>query len=183
MPHVVCRRCKFRMDLLTVIDDERAREAMAAALKLPAQVGDAIQSYLTLFETDSRGLTWGRYGAILTALLDDLGRGVVIWKKATRPASLALWIECMTEMVAKEWEPEGLPLRNHNYLRSMVFRKADAAEAKAEREREEQRRTDPAKARQEQHGRSTEAKTVDGAPRPVADVLAEAKQRLKGGHG
>jgi hypothetical protein len=181
MPHVVCRRCKFRMDLLTVIDDERAKEALTAALKLPPQIGDAVQEYLTLFDTDTRGLTWGRYGAILTALLEDLGRGMVIWKKSSRPAPVALWIECMTQMAAKEWEPGDLPLKNHNYLRSMVYRKADAVEAQAERQREEQRRTDPVKARREQHGQAPEAKATEGAPKPVAELMAEAKAKLRGG--
>lgn len=183
MPHVVCRRCKFRMDLLTVIDDERAKEALAAALKLPPQVGDAVQEYLTLFETDSRGLTWGRYGAILTALLEDLGRGLVTWKKSNRPAPVALWIECMTQMAAKDWEPGALPLKNHHYLRSMVFRKADAAEAKAEAAREAQRRLNPEQARQEQHGKAPETKATEGAPKPMAELMAETKARLRGGHG
>jgi hypothetical protein len=170
MPHVVCRRCKFKMDLLTVIDDDRARAALAAALKLPHQVSDVIQGYMTLFETDSRGLTWARYGAILTALLEDLGRGLVVWKNATRPAPLALWVECMQTMTAME--ELTLPLKNHHYLRAMVFRKAEAIEAQAEAQREEQRRLNPEKARQEAHGAAASTVQRDGAPKSVAERLA-----------
>jgi nucleotide-binding universal stress UspA family protein len=177
MPHVVCRRCKFRMDLLTVIDDDRARAALAAALKLPHQVSDVIQGYMTLFETDSRGLTWARYGAILTALLEDLGRGLVVWKKATRPAPLALWVECMQAMTAME--ELSLPLKNHHYLRAMVFRKAEAAEALAEAQREEQRRLNPAQARQEAHGTVVPTVQRDGAPKSVAEHLAALAPGLR----
>jgi hypothetical protein len=179
MPDVICDRCGFRKDLLAAISDDAARQAIAQALRLPAPLADATLRYMALFESAGRGLTWPRYAKILESLVNLMGAGTVRWKGNHRVAAPALWAECLREMV--EHTTLELPLKNHNYLVAMVYRKADAVEAQAERQREEQRRTDPAKARQEQHGKAPEAKATEGAPKPVAELMAEAKAKLRGG--
>jgi hypothetical protein len=175
MPAIVCRRCHFKMDLLTVIDDGRARDALAAAMRLPAGVGETVQAYLALFESDARGLTWARYGAILESLVKLLAEPLVEWKGNRRPVHLGTWVACMQQMTAGAADLE-LPVKNHNYLRAMVYRQADRAEAQAEAQRIEQARAKP---------RPAAMPPADGAegtgarPKPVAEHLAKLAPGLR----
>jgi hypothetical protein len=178
MPAIVCRRCKFRMDLLTVIDDAQARDALAAAMRLPSGVGDTVQSYLALFETDTRGLTWARYGAILADLVKLLAGGSVEWKGNRRQATLGLWVEAMQTMTAMD--DLALPVKNHGYLRAMVYRKADARDAKAETAREQLRQRHPAAARAAEHGAPVAAAQPQDGPRSAAAFAAAAREKLEG---
>lgn len=59
-----------------------------------------------------------------------------------RPAPIAAWAAGIEQMLQQPGRLQ-LPLSNHNYLRHVVFGLADAADAKAEKQREQELRSRP----------------------------------------
>jgi hypothetical protein len=108
----------------------------------PALARAAI-SYLRLFKPPKTSLRTTRAIKLLQELQELVRAGTVSKDERTgvhRPAPVAAWVAGI-EQLLKQPERLTLPLSNHNYLRHVVFGIADAADARAERQREQELRS------------------------------------------
>lgn len=65
---LTCPCCFARFPVEAALTDEAARQAVAAALKLPAPLGDLLLRYIGLFRPDKRALSWDRASRLLAEL-------------------------------------------------------------------------------------------------------------------
>lgn len=102
----------------------------------------AAMTYLRLFKPAKTALRLPKATKLLQEITDLVDAGTVCQDERTgvrRPARAATWVAGMEQMVAQA-ERLTLPLSSHGYLRQVVFGLADAADAAAERQREQDRR-------------------------------------------
>jgi hypothetical protein len=102
----------------------------------------AAMMYLRLFKPNKTALRLPRAIKLLQEVADLVQAGTVCQDERTgirRPAYASTWIAGMEQMV-NQAERLTLPLTSHGYLRQVVFGLADAADAAAERQREQDRR-------------------------------------------
>jgi hypothetical protein len=102
----------------------------------------AAMTYLRLFKPTKTALRLPKATKLLQEITDLVDAGTVCQDERTgvrRPARVATWVAGMEQMVAQA-ERLTLPLSSHGYLRQVVFGLADAADAAAERQREQDRR-------------------------------------------
>ncbi len=138
-------------------------------------VGRAAVAYLRLFKPMKTALRSAKATRLLEELAALVASGRVCRDErggVERPAKPAHWAAGMEQMAAQR-ERLSLPLENHNYLRAVVFGLADAADAAAERAREESAR---------QRGAATPAGAVAADPEsPLERKLAWITQQLRFG--
>lgn len=109
-------------------------------------VGRAAIGYLRLFKPAKTALRIAKATRLLEELAALIASGRVCRDErggVERPAKPAHWAAGMEQMVERR-ATLGLPLDSHNYLRAVVFGLADAADAAAERAREDAARNRPA---------------------------------------
>lgn len=171
--NLTCPCCAARFSIEAALTDDAARVAVAAALRLPAPLGDLILRYLALFRPDKRALSWDRAARLLTELLEPIHAAQLERNGRVWPAPLEAWRMALEQMLDKR-DTLTLPLKSHGYLFEIVAGAASRAEGGAERKREQaaQRRdgarnTAPQKA----------AQVVDKAQR--AATAASAAQRMR----
>lgn len=102
-------------------------------------VGRAVIGYLRLFKPPKTALRIPKATRLLEELAALIASGRVCRDERggiERPATPAHWAAGMEQMAAQR-NRLSLPLDNHNYLRAVVFGLADAADAAAERARED----------------------------------------------
>lgn len=113
--------------------------------ELPTTVAAEIPAYLALFKPATRAMDKRREVRILADLARMVREGAIQYKGApVRPASPEMWAEAMREMGNRRLD---LPMKNHNYLCSIVYALADAADRKREVEKNRAERTGAATAR------------------------------------
>jgi len=115
---------------------------VAARAALPGDMADVVLAYLALFRPAKNGLSWSRARKVLATLDEIIRRGhISVDRKPARPCPPAIWAEGLLA-VRERFEAGALttPLKNHNYLRAVVYDLAERADAKNETEREHQRR-------------------------------------------
>ncbi len=132
-------------------NDAIARELMQDFLSLPAPVSKVLLGYLSLFRPDKRALSW-RKALRLTRELSSLVTAghVQVQGKVARPCPDRIWAAGMEQMIERR-ASLSLPLRNHNYLRKIVWGMADAEDARNEA-RVRQSETAPTRHRQPDDG-------------------------------
>lgn len=133
-----CPACGAAFSLDTLIGNEGAREAVMAALAIPAPLGKLLVQYLALFRPAQRQLSFDRVANILNELLPMIAearieRGGRIWS-----APQDYWKQALEEMLAKRAKLT-LPLKNHGYLLAIIEGYSSKAEAKQEAQTEAQR--------------------------------------------
>lgn len=102
-------------------------------------VGRASVGYLRLFKPAKTALRSAKATRLLEELAALIATGRVCRDErggVERPAKPAHWAAGMEQMLTQR-DRLSLPLDNHNYLRAVVFGLADAADAAAERARED----------------------------------------------
>lgn len=132
-----CPSCGYHGEIEAFLIEPDAKRAVARAAALDAAVGRALPAYLRLFVAGKRGLRLSRAVKLIDELMALVSVGTVCRDERIgvhRPATPSIWAAAMEQMLAKP--PSGLPLDNHNYLRTIVFGLADDADAAAERKRE-----------------------------------------------
>ncbi len=120
------------------------RLAMLLAGFDPA-VGRAAVAYLRLFKPAKTALRSAKAARLLDEIAVLVASGRVCRDErggVERPAKPMHWAAGMEQMAAQR-ERLSLPLETHGYLRAVVFGLADAADAAAERAREETARNRP----------------------------------------
>lgn len=136
-----CPACGFAGEIEAFLVEPEAKRAIARVAALEPAVGKLIGPYLRLFGSGKRGLQLRRAVKLIDELTALIEPGRVARDERTgvrRPATPAMWAAGIEQMLAN---PPSGPVQNHNYLRAIVFGLADAADAQAERAREEAART------------------------------------------
>lgn len=136
--NLTCPCCGGRFSIEAALTDEAARTAVAAALKLPAPLGDLLLRYLGLFRAQGRALSWDRTTRLLRELLEPIQAAQVRRHGRTWPAPLDYWRQALEQMLERR-EQLQLPLKSHGYLFEIVAGMASKAEGRAEASREEAR--------------------------------------------
>lgn len=149
---VKCPACNASFSLEAALALDAGRSALLAALAMPAPLAQLMSQYLGMFRASGRALAFYRIERLLSDLEPMLTAGIVTRDGYDRPCSLAVWQEAFEEVIsARDNGKLRLPLKSHGYLLEIAATLAEQAAAKAEREREEQRK----------HGRQR-----DSAPTP-----------------
>lgn len=159
----VCPGCGLSADLIAFSAEVAARGAIAAALKLPNQLGHRMLLYLQLFAPAERSITLAKTERLFSELLQCVGEARVTRKGRTWAAPLPLWEQGIDEMLAKR-HILTLPLKSHGYLYEIVVGLASQAEGRAEQQREQTRA----------YGMSAE-RTGAGAPQAIGEVLERSR--------
>lgn len=133
-----CPACGATASLDVLIGSEGARDAVMAALAIPAPLGKLLVPYLALFRPAQRNLSFDRVANILNELLPMIAeakieRGGRIWS-----APQDYWAMGLSEMIAKR-DALTLPLKSHGYLLTIIAGYSEKAEAKKEAQIEAQR--------------------------------------------
>lgn len=133
-----CPCCGTVMSLDALLASEGAREAVMAALEIPAPVGGLVIKYLALFRPEKRELTFDRVATLLQELLPMIKAAEINRNGRTWPAPQAYWKAALEEIVIKRGSLQ-LPLKSHGYLLEIICGMAGKAEAVQEKKTEEQR--------------------------------------------
>lgn len=127
-----------------LLEDDGKRLAAVLGEMEPILARAAI-AYLRLFKPTKTALRTARAIKILHELLTLVRAGTVCRDERggiQRPAPIAAWVAGIDQMLQQPGRLQ-VPLSNHNYLRHVVFGLADAADAKAEKQREQDIRARP----------------------------------------
>lgn len=162
MVKLSCPACGAVASLDVLLGHEGAREAVMAALALPAPLGKLLVQYISLFRPAQRNLSMDRLASLLSELQPMIAeakieRGGRIWS-----APQDYWQMALGEMVAKR-DSLTLPLKSHGYLLAVI----EGYNLKAE-------------ARKETQGEAHKAgiTSVGGKPLPTVDqVLGPANDK------
>ena len=133
---LTCTNCGARMSLETALNDVQARKALAAALSMPAQLGDRTLRYIGLFRPQQRSLTWPRFHKLLNELLVQIKARTVTRNGITWSAPLETW-EMALDQIMDNRDTLRLPLKSHGYLFEIVAGIANRAAGVQERKTEQ----------------------------------------------
>lgn len=136
---LTCPCCGGLFSIEAALADAQARQAVAAALQLPAGLGDRVLRYLGLFRPPERGLSWDKATRLLVELHDAIRAAQVTRHGRDWPAPQDYWRMALDQML--DARPTlTLPLKTHGYLFEIVVGIAQKAEARREQAEEEQRK-------------------------------------------
>lgn len=133
--HLTCPSCAARFSIEAALTDDAARAAVAAALKMPAPLGDLTLRYLALFRPDKRALSWDRAAKLLAELLAPIQAAQVERHGRVWAAPLELWRQALEQMLERR-DGLQLPLKGHGYLFEIVAALAGKAEGRSEHKAE-----------------------------------------------
>lgn len=177
-----CPSCGQAGPLLSFAAEADARETVALALRCPANLGEPMLRYLTLFRPAKRALAWDRAKRLLGELVVDIERGQISRQNRLWVAPHAAWAYALTETLSRR-ETLRLPLKDHGYLYSIVQSWSSQGEAAQEAAEEAERQA----AAMKRAGRKPRGETTDdstGGPRRAIPAAAEelfAKNRKRRG--
>ncbi len=133
-----CPSCNTKFPIEAALQDEQARKAVVAALKLPAPLGDRILRYLGLFSPKTKTLSWDRATRLLNDLLDCINQSKVTRHGRDWHAPTEYFKDAIDQMLTKR-DSLNLPLKDHNYLFEIIANRSNKVEAKIEQKHEEQK--------------------------------------------
>ena len=139
---IKCPSCYATFSLETAVALDSARSALSTALQMPAPLAALLAQYLGLFRSAGRVLAFDRAERLMSELLPMLTAQRIERSGNARSCPLPIWQQALERMI--EHRAAGkleLPLKSHGYLLEIAFGLADKAEAAAEREAEDRRRT------------------------------------------
>lgn len=139
---LTCPCCFARFAIEAALTDDDARRAVAAALKMPAPLGDLVLRYIGLFRAPKRALSWDRAARLIEELLAPMQAGRIERHGRVWAAPLEAWKAALTEMLDRRDKLQ-LPLKSHGYLFEVVSAQANKSEAQTEAKAEEQKRSRP----------------------------------------
>lgn len=133
-----CPACGSVASLDALIGTEGAREAIQAALRLPAPLGKLLVQYLALFRPAKRQLSFDRVASILGELQPMIEAASIERNGRTWSAPQDYWKLALEEIIAKR-DRLTLPLKSHGYLLEIIAGYSNRAEAKQEAQTESRR--------------------------------------------
>ncbi|MEG0920653.1 MAG: hypothetical protein RSG22_04495 [Comamonas sp.] len=159
---IACPACSYEFDLLAVVKDEADQKAVNAFMHtcVPG-ISDRMLRYTLLFKTPKHAMTMRKQLKLVTPMLPDIDRRAISWKGRDLAAPLAHWAEAIDQMLAAAQAGRlELPMRNHNYLFSVLAGMADKVDATAEAKREEDARLRPRRDTVQVRGQTMEIGTA-----------------------
>lgn len=133
-----CPACGSLSSLDALLGNEGAREAVMAALAMPAPIGKIMVQYLGLFRPAQRQLSFDRVATLINELLPLIAAARIERNGRSHSAPLEYWQMAMGEMLAKR-DTLTLPLKGHGYLLAIIEGYSLKAEAKTETHTEARR--------------------------------------------
>ena len=131
-----CPACGSLSSLDALLGNEGAREAVMAALAMPAPLGKLMVQYLGLFRPAQRQLSFDRVANLLNELLPMVAAARIERSGRTWSAPQDYWTMALTEMIAKR-DNLTLPLKSHGYLFAIIEGYGNKAEGRAEMQHED----------------------------------------------
>lgn len=126
-----CPACGASSSLDVLLGNEGARDAVMAALAMPAPIGKIMVQYLGLFRPKKRQLSFDRVANLINELLPMIHEAKIERHGRIWSAPQEYWRMGMEEMLTKR-DRLTLPLKNHGYLLSIIEGYSQKAEAKEE---------------------------------------------------
>jgi len=121
----VCPTCGAKFDLAHALQDGEARQALAAALSLPAPLARLVVPYLSLHAPGKKRIAWRKLARLLRELVALIEAGQVTSGGQSHAAPLELWREGLEKVLAAaEAGQLTLPLEGHGYLTKVVWTEA-----------------------------------------------------------
>lgn len=174
-----CPCCGAENSLDALVANEAAREALSKALAM-SPLGQSLLKYLALHRPPKRALSWDRVANLLGDLQPMIEAKSIRWEGRDWPAPPDAWASAVAVLL--DMRSAGKltrPLDNHNLLKSVIARRANATEARAEAALEEQRRINPDRARQQAYsGEPLSTSAISG--QPPDERTRKLKEKLRG---
>ena len=127
-----CPSCGATASADAYNNDARARELLALAVTFPQPVAKVLLNYLALFRPEKTALSWSRALTLARELHALVSAGAIqVDKKVARPCNPHQWAAGIEEMLARR-DRLIIPMKNHNYLKEIVYEAANRADAKNE---------------------------------------------------
>jgi hypothetical protein len=130
---ISCPGCGAVFSMDALLGSEAARDAVLAALILPAPLGAQMIRYIALFRPAKRQLSMDRVAKLLNELLPMIDKAKIERNGRTWSAPLDYWKMAMEDMLSKR-DTLTLPLLSHGYLLAII----EGYNLKAEQRREQQ---------------------------------------------
>lgn len=130
-----CPSCGAAFSLDVLIGNEGAREAVMAALAIPAPLGKLLVQYLGLFRPAQRQLSFDRVANLLNELLPLIDAAKIERSGRIWSAPQDYWVMALTEMLEKR-DKLTLPLKSHGYLLAIIEGYSSKAESSKESQAE-----------------------------------------------
>ena len=125
---LICPSCGATHSADAWENDVKIRKTLQATCTLPAEVSRVLLPYLGLFRPEKRALTWTKSLKIIGELQQLIAQGhIQVQGKVSRPCPPRIWAQGMEQMSART--DLSRPMKNHNYLRQIVYQLADQADA------------------------------------------------------
>jgi len=138
---LTCPSCQYQTDFLSAMQDNEQRAFMRRIISdIPAGQHALILRYLTFFKPAKNAMSFKTLNARLDSLMSLINSAKVSRNGDVKVAPPKVWFEAMTELTTNKPDTLTLPLRNHNYLSSIVWRHGEKALARAEAQDDEERR-------------------------------------------
>lgn len=134
-----CPRCAYKAPVICFVDAAEGGAMLQAFSDLPHAVQKPFLKYLSLFKPASGCAIQSSKAERLTRdLVALVAKGYVSEQgKADRPCSPVFWVMGM-ERLQELAGTLDLPMKNHNYLRSIVYKLANQADAQREQHQRHQ---------------------------------------------
>ncbi|MBN4664215.1 hypothetical protein HUS70_03245 [Pandoraea nosoerga] len=114
---VKCPACGAVASLDALIGHDGAREAVLAALQMPAPLAKVLIQYVGLFRPATRELSFDRLAKLLGELLPDVNAQRIERGGQVFDAPIEAWIEALGQVLAaRESGRLKVPLKTHGYL-------------------------------------------------------------------
>lgn len=133
-----CPACGAVASLDVLLGNEGARDAVMAAMQLPAPLGGQMIRYIALFRPAQRQLSLDRVANLINELLPMILEAKIERNGRLWNAPLDYWKMGMDDMLAKR-DKLTLPLKGHGYLLTIIEGYNLKAESKQETQREDSR--------------------------------------------
>jgi len=114
-----CPCCHAQFSVETIIQDEAARELLGLKGTLPP----ATFSYLALFRSEKRALSWERALRLAKEIIDNGQWTMDNCQPST--VNYQLLNEAMMETIEALRGKGGAPLKNHNYLKKVLLNRGN----------------------------------------------------------
>lgn len=125
---LTCPSCGAIASLDAWDNDARWRELLQVASSLPAPLPPAVLGYFSLFRPAKSALTVKKALRLAGEIKGMVETGhIQVQGKVARNSTPAQWANGMEQMVERRGALS-LPLKNHNYLRQIVWQLADDAD-------------------------------------------------------
>jgi hypothetical protein len=159
-----CPACGSLSSLDALLGNEGAREAVMAALAMPAPLGKLMVQYLGLFRPAQRQLSFDRVANLINELLPMIQDAKIERNGRLWNAPQDYWKMGMEDMLSKR-DKLTLPLKGHGYLLTIIEGYNLKAENKQEAQREDSRSGRTGVAASAAHQRNEAVLSVTDRPR------------------